>query len=136
MQAGEEIECAWRSGKEMLATTPQEDDWTGAYTWRQDNERVSIWFDIPEDITAKDVDVNCLPRFLTIAVKQRKYQRRLTGACIPSDLVWEFDDDIPDKRRLRVEVAMRDLRSWEDGPFLPEMSRREAQQAAAAKKPQ
>ena len=52
LQAGEEIECAWRSGKEMLATTPQEDDWTGAYTWRQDNERVSIWFDIPEDVTS------------------------------------------------------------------------------------
>ena len=25
-----------------------------------------------------------------------------------------------------AEVAMRDLRSWEDGPFLPEMSRKEA----------
>ena len=120
----------------MLATTPHEDDWTGAYTWRQDNERVSIWFDVPADITSSDVDVNCLPRFLTISVKQRKYQRRLTGVCVPNELVWEFDDDIPDKRRLRVEVVMRDLRSWEDGPFLPEMSRKEAQQAAAAKKPQ
>ena len=135
LRAGEEIECAWRSGKEMLATTPV-DDWTGAYTWRQDNERVSIWFDVPADISAKDVEVNCLPRFLTISVRQRKYQRRLTGVCVPSELVWEFDDDIPDRRRLRVEVAMRDLRSWEDGPFLPEMSRKEAQQAAAAKKPQ
>ncbi len=131
LQAGEEIECAWRQGTQMLATTPQEDDWTGAYTWRQDNERVSIWFDIPEDVTSSDVEVNCLPRFLTISVKQRKYQRRLTGACVPSELVWEFDDDIPDRRRLRVEVAMRDLRSWEDGPFLPEMSRKEAQAAAA-----
>jgi len=131
LRAGEEIECAWRSGKEMLATTPQEDDWTGAYTWRQDNERVSIWFDVPADISAKDVAVNCLPRFLTISVRQRKYQRRLTGVCVPSELVWEFDDDIPDRRRLRVEVVMRDLRSWEDGPFLPEMSRKEAQQAAA-----
>ena len=135
LEAGEEIECAWRSGKEMLATTPH-DDWTGAYTWRQDNERVSIWFDVPEDVSARDVEVNCLPRFLTISVRQRKYQRRLTGACVPSELVWEFDDDIPDKRRLRVEVVMRDLRSWEDGPFLPEMSRKEAQQAAAATKPQ
>ena len=115
----------------MLATSPNEDDWTGAYTWRQDNERVSIWFDVPEDVTSSDVEVNCLPRFLTISVKQRKYQRRLTGVCVPSELVWEFDDDVPDKRRLRVEVAMRDLRSWEDGPFLPEMSRKEAQAAAA-----
>ena len=128
LRAGEEIECAWRSGKEMLATTPQ-DDWRGAYTWRQDNERVSIWFDVPADISAKDVEVNCLPRFLTISVRQRKYQRRLTGACVPSELVWEFDDDLP-QRRLRVEVVMRDLRSWEDGPFLPEMSRKEAQAAA------
>ena len=133
LRAGEEIECAWRSGKDMLATTPQEDDWTGAYTWRQDNERVSVWFDVPADISAKDVDVNCLPRFLTISVKKRKYQRRLTGVCVPSELVWEFDDDIPERRRLRVEVAMRDLRSWEDGPFLPEMSRKEAQAAATSR---
>ena len=132
LRAGEEIECAWRSGKEMLAPTPV-DDWCGAYTWRQDNERVSIWFDVPGDISAKDVDVNCLPRFLTISVRQRKYQRRLTGVCVPSELVWEFDDDIPDRRRLRVEVAMRDLRSWEDGPFLPEMSRKEAQAAAKSR---
>jgi hypothetical protein len=124
LQAGEEIECAWRQGR-MLATTPH-DDWTGAYTWRQDNERVSVWFDIPEDITSSDVEVNCLPRFLTISVRKRKYQRRLTGVCVPSELVWEFDDDVPDRRRLRVEVVMRDLRSWEDGPFLPEMSRKEA----------
>ena len=82
LEAGEEIECAWRSGKEMLATTPH-DDWTGAYTWRQDNERVSIWFDIPSDISAKDVDVNCLPRFLTISVRQRKYQRRLPRKRLP-----------------------------------------------------
>ena len=129
LQAGEEIECAWRSGKEMLATTPH-DDWTGAFTWRQDNERVSVWFDVPSDIGKKDVEVNCLPRFLTISVRQRKYQRRLTGVCIPDELVWEFDDDIPDRRRLRVEVVMRDLRSWEDGPFLAEMSRKEAQAAA------
>ena len=135
LRAGEEIECAWRHGTQMLATTPV-DDWTGAYTWRQDNERVSIWFDVPADISAKDVDVNCLPRFLTISVRQRKYQRRLTGVCVPSELVWEFDDDIPDRRRLRVEVAMRDVRSWEDGPFLAEMPRKEAQQAAAAAKPQ
>ncbi|CAH0371494.1 unnamed protein product [Pelagomonas calceolata] len=133
LRAGEEIECAWRQGTQMLATTPQEDDWTGAYTWRQDNERVSIWFDVPDDISAKDVDVNCLPRFLTISVRQRKYQRRLTGVCVPSELVWEFDDDIKDRRRLRVEVAMRDLRSWEDGPFLPEMSRKEAQAAATSR---
>ena len=130
LRAGEEIECAWRQGTHMLATTPQEDDWTGAYTWRQDNERVSVWFDVPADISAKDVDVNCLPRFLTISVRQRKYQRRLTGVCIPNELVWEFDDDVPDRRRLRVEVVMRDLRSWEDGPFLAEMSRKEARQAA------
>ena len=136
LQAGEEIECAWRQGTQMLATTTGVKDWYGEYTWRQDNERVSIWFDIPEDITAKDVEVNCLPRFLTISVKKRKYQRRLAGVCVPNELVWEFDDDIPDKRRLRVEVVMRDLRSWEDGPFLAEMSRKEAQQAAAAKKPQ
>ena len=129
LQSGEEIECAWRQGSQMLATTPQEDDWTGAYTWRQDNERVSIWFDVPEDITSSDVEVNCLPRFLTISVRQRKHQRRLTGVCVPSELVWEFDDDLP-QRRLRVEVVMRDLRSWEDGPFLPEMSRTEARQAA------
>ena len=128
LRAGEEIECAWRSGKDMLATTPH-DAWTGAFTWRQDNERVSIWFDVPADISAKDVDVNCLPRFLTISVKKRKYQRRLTGVCVPSELVWEFDDDLP-QRRLRVEVVMRDLKSWEDGPFLPEMSRKEARQAA------
>ena len=132
LQAGEEIECAWRSGKEMLATTPH-DDWTGAFTWRQDNERVSVWFDVPSDIGKKDVEVNCLPRFLTISVRQRKYQRRLTGVCIPDELVWEFDDDIPDKRRLRVEVVMRDLRSWEDGPFLPEMSRKEARAAATSR---
>ena len=131
LRAGEEIECAWRSGKEMLATTPV-DDWCGAYTWRQDNERVSIWFDVPGDISAKDVAVNCLPRFLTISVKKRKYQRRLTGVCVPSELVWEFDDDLP-QRRLRVEVTMRDLRSWEDGPFLPEMSRKEAQAAATSR---
>ena len=129
LQAGEEIECAWRQGR-MLATTPDVKDWYGEYTWRQDNERVSMWFDIPEDITAKDVDVNCLPRFLTISVRKRKYQRRLAGVCVPNELVWEFDDDVPGQRRLRVEVAMRDLRSWEDGPFLPEMSRKEAQAAA------
>ena len=91
---------------------------------------------MPEDVSARDVEVNCLPRFLTISVKKRKYQRRLTGACVPSELVWEFDDDNKDRRRLRVEVVMRDLRSWEDGPFLPERSRKEARQAAAAKKPQ
>ena len=129
LREGEEIECAWRSGTQMLATTPQ-DDWRAEYTWRQDNERVSIWFDVPSDIAKKDVEVTCLPRFLTISVRQRKYQRRLTGACVPSELVWEFDDDMPDQRRLRVEVVMRDLRSWEDGPFLPEMSRKEAQAAA------
>ena len=129
LQSGEEIECAWRSGKDMLATTPQ-DDWRAEYTWRQDNERVSIWFDVPSDIAKKDVEVTCLPRFLTISVRQRKYQRRLTGACVPSELVWEFDDDLP-QRRLRVEVVMRDLRSWEDGPFLPEMSRKEAAAKAA-----
>ena len=93
---------------------------------------MSIWFDVPSDISAKDVDVNCLPRFLTISVKKRKYQRRLTGVCVPSELVWEFDDDLP-QRRLRVEVAMRDLRSWEDGPFLPEMSRKEAQRRVGAR---
>ncbi len=131
LREGEEIECAWRSGKEMLATTPG-DDWTGAFTWRQDNERVSIWFDVPSDVGKKDVEVHCLPRFLTISVSGRKYQRRLTGVCVPDELVWEFDDDLP-QRRLRVEVVMRDLRSWEDGPFLAEMSRKEAQAAATSR---
>ena len=55
--------------------------------------------------------------------------QRLAGVCVPNELVWEFDDDLP-QRRLRVEVVMRDLRSWEDGPFLAEMSRKEARQAA------
>ncbi|KAH8045615.1 hypothetical protein JL720_16630 [Aureococcus anophagefferens] len=35
-------------------------------------------------------------------------------------LIWEFDDDVPGKKRLRVELAMRTLASWENGPFLPE----------------
>jgi hypothetical protein len=135
LKSGEEIECAWRQPTPMLASTPtSKDDWRGEYKWQQDNERVSVWFAMPPDVTKQDVTVTCLPRFLIVEVNKGhtkgKYQRRLTGACIPAELVWQFDDDLG-KRRLRVEVVMRDLRSWEDGPFLPEMSRKEA---AAAKK--
>ena len=122
----EEIEAAWAAPQ--AAETPRPDpaskEWSGEYTWRQEQDRVAVWFDVPEAARAKDVRVTCAPERLTVelavASSVGRYVRTLAAPVLPDEMTWQFDDDLPGKRRLRVEVAMRDLASWENGPFLPE----------------
>ncbi|KAH8088730.1 hypothetical protein JL720_6688 [Aureococcus anophagefferens] len=71
-----------------------------------------------------DLIVKCTPTTLrvelTVGATTGRYVRTLAGPVLPEELIWEFDDDVPGKKRLRVELAMRTLASWENGPFLPE----------------
>ncbi|KAK7230490.1 hypothetical protein SO694_00176022 [Aureococcus anophagefferens] len=127
LPAEEEIEAAWAAPTDEAAPPAPAaggGEWTGEFSWRQDNKSVVVWFDVPDETRAKDLIVKCTPTTLrvelTVGATTGRYVRTLAGPVLPEELIWEFDDDVPGKKRLRVELAMRTLASWENGPFLPE----------------
>jgi len=126
LSADEEIEAAWAASPAAPPPPPGDapTEWTGEYTWLQENERVQVWFDVPAETHAKDMAVDCTRSRLTVEVKTGskvgRYVRDWAAPVRPSELVWQFDDAPGGQRRVRVEVVMVDVASWAEGPFLKE----------------
>ena len=125
LSSSEEIEAAWMAQPSQgPSPDPKNDTWTGEYTWLQENERIMVWFDVPDTPRAKNMVVKCTSTQLTVELyvdtTLGRYVRTLSRPVKADEMEWQFDDDIPGRRRLKVELVMEELASWENGPFVME----------------
>ncbi|KAJ8603762.1 hypothetical protein CTAYLR_000309 [Chrysophaeum taylorii] len=110
---------------EQTPPSPKDDDeMGGAFTWAQDGEHISIWIWLPEgtSINAKDVLVDCERTKLRVRIDcpdgtVGEYVRELAAPVLPDETIWQFDDDEPRQRRIRIDLVMKDLADWANGPF-------------------
>ena len=97
-----------------------------AFTFEQEDDKISIWFSVNDELTSSDVIVHAKTDVLHVDFFRTKTDRlpyasivkHLRAPVKPDETIWMFDQEADRGRCIRIDLVMRDDADWSDtGPF-------------------